>query len=315
MAKNVTIAGAAYSAVPSIDVPQTGGGTASFFDVSGTTATAADVAQGKVFYAADGTETTGTASGGGGETDPADDGKTHLFLYVPRDGRTISITIGRSSSTMTGTVDWGDGSTTSITSNTLSHTYAAKGRYEIVITVTSGHIYFTSASFGAASAGTQANLLRTQVWERVYLYDANCWLGASEATPQVTFNNCSNLKKVIIKRPEITTTSTSMFASCYSLESVTLPTSLTSFANYTFRYNSLMDNVTIPASVTALSGAFNNCVNLKEVHMLPTTPPTISTSCFTGTPSDMVIYVPTGSRSDYQAAENWGTYASQMVEE
>lgn len=66
MAKNVTIAGAAYSAVPSIDVPQTGGGTASFFDVSGTTATAADVAQGKVFYAADGTETTGTASGGGG---------------------------------------------------------------------------------------------------------------------------------------------------------------------------------------------------------------------------------------------------------
>lgn len=66
MAKNVTIAGAAYSAVPSIDVPQTGGGVASFYDVSGTTATASDVAQGKVFYAADGTETTGTASGGGG---------------------------------------------------------------------------------------------------------------------------------------------------------------------------------------------------------------------------------------------------------
>ena len=68
MAKNVTIAGAAYSAVPSIDVPQTGGGTASFFDVSDTTATAADVAQGKVFYAADGTATTGTASGGGGSS-------------------------------------------------------------------------------------------------------------------------------------------------------------------------------------------------------------------------------------------------------
>ena len=68
MAKNVTIAGAAYSAVPSIDVPQTGGGTASFFDVSDTTATAADVAQGKDFYAADGTKTTGTASGGGGSS-------------------------------------------------------------------------------------------------------------------------------------------------------------------------------------------------------------------------------------------------------
>lgn len=66
MAQNVTVAGATYSAVPSVNLPKQGGGTASFFDVSDTTAAAADVASGKYFYTASGVRTVGTASGGGG---------------------------------------------------------------------------------------------------------------------------------------------------------------------------------------------------------------------------------------------------------
>lgn len=66
MAKNVTIAGASFSDVPAVDLPQTGGGTATFTDVSDTTAQAADVAQGKQFFDALGVLTQGTASGGGG---------------------------------------------------------------------------------------------------------------------------------------------------------------------------------------------------------------------------------------------------------
>lgn len=66
MAQNITIMGASYSAVPAVTLPKTGGGTASFTDVTDTTAAAADVATGKYFYTAAGVRTQGTNSGGGG---------------------------------------------------------------------------------------------------------------------------------------------------------------------------------------------------------------------------------------------------------
>lgn len=66
MAQNITLQGASYSDVPSVLLPKTGGGTASFTDVTSTTATASDVASGKLFFDALGVLTTGTASGGGG---------------------------------------------------------------------------------------------------------------------------------------------------------------------------------------------------------------------------------------------------------
>lgn len=69
MAQNITLMGASYTNVPAVNLPKTGGGTASFTDVTDTTATASDVASGKYFYTANGTRTAGTSSGGGGASD------------------------------------------------------------------------------------------------------------------------------------------------------------------------------------------------------------------------------------------------------
>lgn len=66
MAQNITLLGASYSDVPSVLLPKTGGGQASFTDVTDTTAAASDVAQGKYFYTASGVKTEGTSTGGGG---------------------------------------------------------------------------------------------------------------------------------------------------------------------------------------------------------------------------------------------------------
>lgn len=68
MAQNITLMGASYSAVPAVELPKTGGGTALFTDVADTTAVADDVASGKYFYTSAGVRTQGTSSGGGGSS-------------------------------------------------------------------------------------------------------------------------------------------------------------------------------------------------------------------------------------------------------
>ena len=65
MAQNISLLGATYSAVPAVQLPKQGGGTATFTDVTDTTAAASDVASGTYFYTASGVRTAGTASGGG----------------------------------------------------------------------------------------------------------------------------------------------------------------------------------------------------------------------------------------------------------
>lgn len=133
MAKNITLMGASYTDVPAVVLPQTGGGTARFDDASVTTATAEDVAEGKVFLAADGTQTIGTATFGTQEaitiTDTEDShggtireitGMTWYKRYLPPSAELVAEheeTINLSADT-----DWD-----SWTPSTTAHTLKAEG--------------------------------------------------------------------------------------------------------------------------------------------------------------------------------------------
>ena len=86
--------------------------------------------------------------------------------------------------------------------------------------------------------------------------------------------------------------------------------------------DTLIKKLFIPATVTKINGTTPFAYNyqLEEVHLYPTTPPTLgASSAFNGLPANCVIYVPYSADHSileaYQTATNWSTYASQMQEE
>lgn len=54
MAQNVVINGVTYSAVPEVDIPKSGGGTAKFYDTASADAAAGDILSGKTAFGASG---------------------------------------------------------------------------------------------------------------------------------------------------------------------------------------------------------------------------------------------------------------------
>ena len=66
MAQDITLMGADYEDVPAVELPKTGGGTATFTDITDTTAEEADVLEGEVFYTASGVRSVGTLSASSG---------------------------------------------------------------------------------------------------------------------------------------------------------------------------------------------------------------------------------------------------------
>lgn len=127
MAQNITWLGASYTGVEKITLPKTGGGTARFDDASVTTATASNVASGKIFLASDGTITTGTASGGGStlitksitangtynaSSDNAD-GYSSVTVNVPANPLLATLSLGTISTSSTTAADTGKSITVS----------------------------------------------------------------------------------------------------------------------------------------------------------------------------------------------------------
>lgn len=180
MAQNITLMGASYSAVPAVTLPKTGGGTASFTDVTDTTAAAADVATGKYFYTAAGVRTQGTNSGGGGgsgltllkttslgtlstsSTSAADTGKTMTVTgYNDYDVLVVDVSVdtttnGRHTSTvsmvyLTGTSNVSTKNTYAVGSNKWNSKLGSTGTGSTRQSTSAYGIYVNSASVSSST--------------------------------------------------------------------------------------------------------------------------------------------------------------------
>ena len=98
------------------------------------------------------------------------------------------------------------------------------------------------------------------------------------------------------------------FSNCTSID-LTRTTGITTVPYWCYSGNSKLTQVHLPASVQTIENyAFNNCSALTELTCLAVTPPKVRYSAFAGVPSELVIRVPEGSISLYEAAEGWKDY-------
>ena len=149
MAQNITLMGASYTAVPGVQLPKTGGGTALFTDVTGTTATAADVASGKIFFLANGSQATGTNSGGGGGatnfvqgtfTTPSVAGASSITLPYTGSGYPIMAYVVVDGGAYVSGTDW----------------YSSMQRYAIGVWAMSKAVWSSTPTYGTSGAANQA---------------------------------------------------------------------------------------------------------------------------------------------------------------
>jgi len=126
------------------------------------------------------------------------------------------------------------------------------------------------------------------------------------------FRNCADLISINIPLG-ITSIGIKAFYYCTSLTSITIPSSVTSIDIMAFEGCVGLTSITIPSSVSFIgSYAFWGC-NLNSIYENSTLPPDVSwvSNVFNGiNQSTCTLYVPTGSKSAYQAADQWKNFTN-----
>ena len=93
-----------------------------------------------------------------------------------------------------------------------------------------------------------------------------------------------------------------------------MPAFLETIGNSSFSNSFSLEEITIPSTVTSIASYAFSCYSLTKMYVLAETPPSLANSnVFGPIPKSCLIYVPESALETYKSATNWSTFASQMV--
>lgn len=205
--------------------------------------------------------------------------------------------------TVNGTVeiDWGDNSTSTSTGTSFTtrisdihHEYAVAGNYTIKITKTSGigySLYCTSTYplLNKNSSTSSANRVYSNCVQSVRIGE-DCTIGIN------AFYYCYSLASVSMPS-SVTSIGSQAFYYCYSLTFVSVSSGVTSISNNAFSSCYSLASVSIPSGVTSIdSSLFSSCNSLASVS-IPNGVTSIGASAFSSCYSLASISIPSSVTS------------------
>lgn len=213
------------------------------------------------------------------------DGKTHLFVSVDETYNTPHLGLGINGSA---TIDWGDGSTSTVTGSDLNtnvesiHTYENVGSYEVIIDVTTGSTINIRGN-SATSHFWRGSINGLTVENKIYGSQVHeIWIGNNviigSGSLMCPFNWFTKLKKISFSKNTIISAGNSeIFSNCSDIKFVSIPDGATYFSvgqRAGFKYVSLPPSTT-RIGVTCLA----DCQQLEDV-FIPNNVTSYDSNCF-----------------------------------
>ena len=144
------------------------------------------------------------------------------------------------------------------------------------------------------------------------LTDYSIRRGSKSICDQAFLWQCSSLQSVTIP-DSVTSIGDSAFSCCSSLQSVTIPDSVTSIGGRAFGECSSLQSVTIPDSVTSIGDrAFSWCTSLQSV-TIPDSVTSIDESAFSWCTSLQSVTIPDSVTSIDESAFSWCTSLQSVI--